>query len=84
MIWIISTTILTMIFIIMLFVLRNVLKKNEFMEDFIVRQDTAINNISTRLKTIDEKGIFESDDEIGWFWDAMKEIKEALDEFKLR
>ena len=84
MIWIISTTILTMICIIMLFVLRNVLKKNEFMEDFIVRQDTAINNISTRLKTIDEKGIFESDDEIGWFWDAMKEIKEALDEFKLR
>ena len=84
MIWIISTTILTMIFIIMLFVLRNVLKKNEFMEDFIIRQDTAINNISTRLKTIDEKGIFESDDQIGWFWDAMKEIKEALDEFKLR
>ena len=82
--WIISTTILTMACSIMFFVLRNLLKKNEFMEDFINKQNDAITEISERLKKIDEKGMFEGDDQIGWFWEAMKEIKEALDEFKLR
>ena len=80
----ISTAVLTIILIIGIFVLRNMLQKNEFMEDFIVRQDEAINSISERLKTIDDKGIFESDDQIGWFWKEMMRIKEALDEFKLR
>ncbi len=82
--WIISTTILTMACGVMFFVLRNLLKKNEFMEDFISKQNDAITEISERLKKIDEKGMFEGDDQIGWFWEAMKEIKEALDEFKLR
>ena len=68
----------------MAFILRNMLQKNEFMEDFIVRQDEAINSISERLKQIDDQGIFESDDQIGWFWKEMMRIKEALDEFKLR
>ncbi len=68
----------------MAFVLRNMLQKNEFMEDFIVRQDEAINSVSERLKQIDDQGIFESDDQIGWFWKEMMRIKEALDEFKLR
>ena len=68
----------------MIFVLRNMLQKNEFMEDFIVRQDEAINSVSERLKQIDDQGIFESDDQIGWFWKEMMRIKEALDEFKLR
>ncbi len=68
----------------MAFILRNMLQKNEFMEDFIVRQDEAINSVSERLKQIDDQGIFESDDQIGWFWKEMMRIKEALDEFKLR
>jgi len=84
MIWIISTTVLTIILIIGIFVLRNMLRKNEFMEDFIVRQDEAVNSISERLQKIDDQGIFESDDQIGWFWKEMMKIKEALDEFKLR
>ena len=68
----------------MIFVLRNMLRKNEFMEDFITKQSEAITNISGRLDEIDEKGMFKSDDMIGWFWDEMMKIKEALDEFKLR
>ena len=84
MIWIISTTVLVIVCSIMFFVLRNMLKKNEFMEDFITKQSDAITTISERLKTIDDKGVFESDDHIGWFWKDMMSIKEALDEFKLR
>tara|TARA_R110002167_G_scaffold13966_1_gene57177 strand:+ start:49 stop:303 length:255 start_codon:yes stop_codon:yes gene_type:complete len=82
--WIIITSVLTIALITIIFVLRNMLKKNEFMEDFIARQSDAIGKISERLKTIDDQGIFEADDQIGWFWDNMKEIKEALDEFRLR
>ena len=80
----ISTIVLVIIIVIMAFILRNMLQKNEFMEDFIVRQDEAINSVSERLKQIDDQGIFESDDQIGWFWKEMMRIKEALDEFKLR
>ena len=54
------------------------------MEDFITKQSDSITTISERLKTIDDKGVFESDDHIGWFWKDMMSIKEALDEFKLR
>tara|TARA_Y100000592_G_C5291160_1_gene230946 strand:+ start:121 stop:375 length:255 start_codon:yes stop_codon:yes gene_type:complete len=82
--WMISTIVLVIIIVIMAFILRNMLQKNEFMEDFIVRQDEAINSVSERLKQIDDQGIFESDDQIGWFWKEMMRIKEALDEFKLR
>ena len=82
--WIITTIILTITCTVMIFVLRNVLRKNEFMEDFITKQSEAITNISGRLDEIDEKGMFKSDDMIGWFWGEMMKIKEALDEFKLR
>ena len=68
----------------MVFVLRNMLRKNEFMEDFITKQSEAIVTISKRLDELDEKGMFKSDDQIGWFWEEIMRIKEALDEFRLR
>ena len=68
----------------MIFVLRNMLRKNEFMEDFITKQSEAIVTISKRLDELDEKGMFKSDDQIGWFWEEIMRIKEALDEFRLR
>jgi len=84
MIWIILTIILTIICTVIVFVLKNMLKKNEFMEDFITKQSDAITAISERLKVIDDKGMFEGDDQIGFFWKDMMKMKEALDEFKLR
>lgn len=66
------------------FAIKNMVRKNEFMEDFIVTQSTAIGAMSKKLDDIDEKGIFKSDDMIGWFWEDMMEIKRALDEFRLR
>jgi hypothetical protein len=82
--WIIATTILIITCTIMIFVLRNMLRKNEFMEDFITKQSEAIVTISKRLDELDEKGMFKSDDQIGWFWEEIMRIKEALDEFRLR
>jgi len=33
---------------------------------------------------VDDKGIFYSDDEIGWFFKEVKKIQEALNEFTLK
>ena len=64
--------------------IRNLIKKNEAMEDFINKQSDAIAACDTRLKNIDQKGIFYADDEIGWFFEEVKKIQEALNEFRMR
>ena len=81
--WIISTIILTIIVTTLSFALRNLLIKNEKLEDFITKQSDAINQCDLRLKQIDDKNIFYSDDEIGWFFQEVKKIQEALNEFTL-
>ena len=69
----------------------NLLQKNEKAEDIIVSQSEFINKFSSqldasqkRLEEIDEKGTFQGDDEIGWFFNEVKKIQEALNEFRLR
>jgi|TARA_R110000822_G_scaffold194530_1_gene332798 hypothetical protein len=64
--------------------LLNVVKKNEILEDFISKQSEAIDNCDKRLKTIDDRGSFIADDEIGWFFTEVRKIQEALNEFRLR
>ena len=81
--WIIATIILTVITTILIFALFNLLKKNESLEDFITKQSDAINTCDQRLKQIDDKGIFYSDDEIGWFFKEIQKIQQALNEFTL-
>ena len=81
--WIISTIILSIFLTAAGFALRNLLVKNEKLEDFIAKQSDAINQCDLRLKQIDDKNIFYSDDEIGWFFKEIKKIQEALNEFTL-
>ena len=64
--------------------IRNLIKKNEVMEDFINKQSDAIAACDTRLKQIDQKGVFYADDEIGWFFEEVKKIQDALNEFRMR
>ena len=66
------------------FIIRNLLKKNEVLEDFIAKQSDAVNACDQRLKQIDTKGIFYADDEIGWFFQEVKKIQDALNEFTLK
>ena len=82
--WIIATIILTIITTILCFALFNLLKKNEILEDFIAKQSEAVNSCDRRLKEIDRKNIFYADDEIGWFFEEVKKIQEALNEFTLK
>ncbi len=68
----------------MSFALRNLLIKNEKLEDFITKQSDAINECDKRLKEVDNRGIFEADDEIGWMFKEIIKIQEALNEFTLK
>ena len=77
--WTIATIILTIITTILGFALFNLLKKNESLEDFIAKQSDAVIECDKRLKEIDTRGTFSSDDEIGWFF---KEVKKNPRSFK--
>ena len=68
----------------------NLLHKNEKQEDVLAAYLLYMDNLSKiiehsseRLKRIDSKGTFESDDEIGWFFEQIKVIQERLNNFKL-
>ena len=63
--------------------LANLIQKNEQLEDFIAKQSEAINACDQRLKQLDDKNIFYSDDQIGWFFKEVQKIQEALNEFTL-
>ena len=73
------------------FIIRNLMKKTEQLdvilknyEDFISKQSEAINSCNSRLKQVDDRGMFKSDDEIGWMFKEFLKIQEALNEFTLK
>ena len=66
------------------FIIRNLIIKNERLEDFISKQSDAINACDQRLKQLDDKNIFYADDQIGWFFKEVQKIQEALNEFTLK
>ena len=67
----------------------NLLRKVEKIEDVVIRYDRFISeytkqldNTDKRLKEIDEKGTFKSDDEIGWFFKQIKRLQNDVSRFK--
>ena len=76
--------ILTLVITISFFIIRNLILRNEQLEDFISKQSDAISACDQRLKQLDEKNMFYSDDEIGWFFKEVQKIQEALNEFTLK
>ena len=81
---IILLIVLTIVITTSFFVIRNLILRNEKLEDFITKQSEAINACDQRLKQIDNKGIFYADDEIGWFFKEVQKIQDALNEFTLK
>ena len=72
------------------YVIWNLLRKNERQEDLINVQNDYIQTISTimtesdkKIKEIDSKQIFQSDDEIGWFFSGIKEIQTLINEYNI-
>ena len=83
--------ILTLTITASFFIIRNLIKQAEKLEDiienyetFISKQSEGINACNERLKQIDDKGIFYADDEIGWMFKEILKIQEALNEFTLK
>ena len=66
------------------FVIRNLIIKNERLEDFISKQSEAIEACDQRLKQLDDKNVFYADDQIGFFFKEVQKIQEALNEFTLK
>ena len=70
------------------FVIWNLLKKVEKLEDMINVQEKYITDFydlvkqsETKIKEIDDKQLFQSDDEIGFFFTNIKHIQEALSDY---
>jgi hypothetical protein len=86
---IIST--LSVLVVILGFTTFNLLRKNEKAEDILVgyldyldKMSKVIEVADARLKKIDHRGTFQSDDEVGFFFKEIKNLQEILNEFKLR
>ena len=55
------------------------LKRITQYEEIILQVNDKIEYVNQQLKLIDEKGIFEADDEVGFFFKELKEIGKLLD-----
>ena len=76
--------ILTVVITASFFIIRNLIIKNERLEDFISKQSEAIEACDKRLKQLDDKNVFYADDQIGFFFKEVQKIQEALNEFTLK
>jgi len=52
---------------------------NEY-ENIILNINNTIESINRQLKLIDDKGHFEADDEVGFFFDELKQLGNQLEE----
>lgn len=81
--------IISILFIISIYIVINLLRKTEKYEDLakyyadlFIQMDSFIEMSNKRIQEIDEKGLFKSDDEIGWFFEQIKYIQEVFNKFK--
>jgi hypothetical protein len=83
--------VLSILVVILGFTTFNLLRKNEKAEDIVVGYLIYLDKISKvieasdeKLKKIDYKGSFRSDDEVGFFFEQIKKIQDILNDFKLK
>ena len=83
--------VLSVIVVLLGFTTFNLMRKNEKQEDILVEYMKYLNKLTTaieesdkRLKVIDEKGLFKSDDEIGWFFKEIQKLQMILNEFRIK
>ena len=80
-------SVLSVLVVIFGFTTINLLRKNEKAEDIIFSYQQYIESINEviyntdkKLKEIDEKGVFKSDDEVGFFFTEIKKLSSELKE----
>jgi hypothetical protein len=82
--------ILIILVLILGYVSYNLFRKVEQLERIVDSQEQYISKFSDsvdfankRLGEIDEKGTFQSDDEVGWFFESVKTLQSELNDFNL-
>ena len=83
--------ILSVLVVVLSYTTFNLLRKNEKQEDILRGYMTYLNKFSEiidyshkELKEVDAKGSFESDDEVGFFFQQIKALQEILDTFNVK
>jgi hypothetical protein len=76
---------ITMIFFIVisfiqLYVIFNLLRKLEKLEDWTETYIDKINEVNTKIRQIDYKGYFQTDDEVGQIFEQIKNEVQSLEE----
>jgi hypothetical protein len=89
----VSTILLILIILVVIlgYTTINLLFKIEKQEDIISQQNIffeeisdIINKSEIKLNEIDAKGIFKSDDEIGWFFNEIKKIQNNISHLRIK
>jgi len=92
------TYVLIALILILSYTTFNLLRKNEKLEDMVENQSkilggymSYLNKITDiiehsdrRLKEVDSKGSFKSDDEVGFFFEQLLSIQEVLNKFNIK
>ena len=86
----VTIIILSIIIVVLSVAVRNLLLKNEKYEDVVRDQTQYLQNISNaigegqkHLKNLDEQGVFQSDDEVGYFFEQLKYVQDELNRYML-
>ncbi len=76
--------------VILGFTTLNLLRKNEKQEDILTGYITYLDQLSRiieisdeKLKKIDERQIFKSDDEVGFMYEQIKDLQKILSNFRV-
>jgi len=87
---IVTITLLSVLVVALSFTNYNMIKKNEKCEDIIKSYEKYMINLSNtiksseqKLKEVDSRGMFSSDDEIGFFFQTLKYLQDQLNNFKV-
>ena len=83
-------SVLGVLVVVLGFTTFNLLRKNEKQEDILAGYVTYLDQLSRiielsdeKLKKIDERQIFKSDDEIGFMYEQIKELQRILSNFRV-
>ena len=81
---------LAVVMVVFSIAIKNLLVKVERYEDVTVDQTKYLQSISDLIKdsqkhlqSLDQKGVFQSDDEVGYFFEQMKLVQKELDRYML-
>jgi uncharacterized membrane protein YukC len=88
---IVAIIILSLLVVILGYTTFNLLKKNEKQEDILMGYMSYLNKVSDiiemsdkKLKEVDARESFKSDDEVGFFFESIKQIQSILNQFNIR